>query len=90
MTRRNSLSALDWIQANRVQKIAESHIKIIKAGFADPFLLPVTPGFCQAFRQRGAGDILRDVYQSLTADPHSLANLDQERSAWANLGSIGM
>ncbi|CAL1151069.1 unnamed protein product [Cladocopium goreaui] len=31
-----------------------------------------------AFRQRGAGDILRDVYQSLTADPHSLANLDQD------------
>ena len=31
----------------------------------------------KAFRQRGAGDILRDVYQSLTADPHSLANLDQ-------------
>jgi len=31
-----------------------------------------------AFRGRGAGDILRDVYQSLTADPHSLANLDQD------------
>ena len=31
----------------------------------------------QVFRQTGAGDTLRDVYQSLTADPHSLANLDQ-------------
>eukprot|EP00931_Biecheleriopsis_adriatica_P033917 TRINITY_DN19654_c0_g2_i1.p1 TRINITY_DN19654_c0_g2~~TRINITY_DN19654_c0_g2_i1.p1 ORF type:complete len:682 (-),score=140.37 TRINITY_DN19654_c0_g2_i1:93-1979(-) len=30
------------------------------------------------FRKNGAGDILRDVYQSLTADPHSLANLDQD------------
>jgi len=30
------------------------------------------------FRARAAGDILRDVYQSLTADPHSLANLDQD------------
>jgi UDP-glucose:glycoprotein glucosyltransferase len=30
------------------------------------------------FRQVGAGDILRDVYQSLTADPHSLSNLDQD------------
>lgn len=30
------------------------------------------------FRSSGAGDILRDVYQSLTEDPHSLANLDQD------------
>merc|ERR1712151_689849 len=30
------------------------------------------------FRAIGAGDILRDVYQSLTADPNSLANLDQD------------
>ena len=57
--------------------------KIIKAGFADHF--PASPGtwnalISKAFRQRGAGDILRDVYQSLTADPHSLANLDQEWS----------
>jgi len=32
----------------------------------------------EAFRSTGAGDILRDVYQSLTADPGSLANLDQD------------
>lgn len=32
----------------------------------------------EVFRQTGAGDTLRDVYQSLTADPHSLANLDQD------------
>lgn len=32
----------------------------------------------EAFRKTAAGDILRDVYQSLTADPHSLANLDQD------------
>lgn len=31
-----------------------------------------------AFRAAGAGDVLRDVYQSLTADPHSLSNLDQD------------
>lgn len=30
------------------------------------------------FREKGAGDILREVYQSLTSDPHSLANLDQD------------
>eukprot|EP00931_Biecheleriopsis_adriatica_P033916 TRINITY_DN19654_c0_g1_i1.p1 TRINITY_DN19654_c0_g1~~TRINITY_DN19654_c0_g1_i1.p1 ORF type:complete len:1571 (-),score=318.77 TRINITY_DN19654_c0_g1_i1:93-4805(-) len=30
------------------------------------------------FRKQGAGDILREVYQSLTRDPHSLANLDQD------------
>eukprot|EP00927_Polykrikos_kofoidii_P022752 TRINITY_DN21147_c0_g1_i1.p1 TRINITY_DN21147_c0_g1~~TRINITY_DN21147_c0_g1_i1.p1 ORF type:complete len:1650 (-),score=253.47 TRINITY_DN21147_c0_g1_i1:67-5016(-) len=30
------------------------------------------------FRAKGAGDILRDVYQRLTADPTSLANLDQD------------
>merc|ERR1712203_548911 len=30
------------------------------------------------FRSVGAGDILRDVYQTLTADPTSLANLDQD------------
>jgi len=30
------------------------------------------------FRSNGAGDTLRDVYQSLTEDPHSLANLDQD------------
>eukprot|EP00929_Paragymnodinium_shiwhaense_P035817 TRINITY_DN19293_c0_g1_i1.p1 TRINITY_DN19293_c0_g1~~TRINITY_DN19293_c0_g1_i1.p1 ORF type:complete len:1602 (+),score=394.28 TRINITY_DN19293_c0_g1_i1:100-4905(+) len=30
------------------------------------------------FRELGAGDILRDTYQSLTADPGSLANLDQD------------
>ncbi|CAK0862018.1 unnamed protein product [Prorocentrum cordatum] len=32
----------------------------------------------ELFRQRGAGDILRGTYQSLTADPNSLANLDQD------------
>lgn len=32
----------------------------------------------EAFRRSAAGDILRDVYQQLTADPHSLANLDQD------------
>jgi len=32
----------------------------------------------QLFRSTGAGDTLRDVYQSLTEDPHSLANLDQD------------
>jgi len=31
-----------------------------------------------AFRKRAAGDILREVYQQLTEDPHSLANLDQD------------
>lgn len=30
------------------------------------------------FREKAAGDILREVYQQLTADPHSLANLDQD------------
>jgi len=30
------------------------------------------------FRTTGAGDTLREVYQSLTEDPHSLANLDQD------------
>merc|ERR1712060_460248 len=32
----------------------------------------------RAFRSGAAGDVLRDVYQSLTEDPHSLANLDQD------------
>jgi len=31
-----------------------------------------------AFRQLGVGDTYRDSYQSLTADPSSLANLDQD------------
>mmetsp|Transcript_118689 Transcript_118689/g.378410 ORF Transcript_118689/g.378410 Transcript_118689/m.378410 type:complete len:1644 (-) Transcript_118689:86-5017(-) len=31
-----------------------------------------------AFRARAAGDTLRDVYQQLTEDPNSLANLDQD------------
>ncbi|CAL1698787.1 unnamed protein product [Somion occarium] len=30
------------------------------------------------FRQMAAGDILRSHYQQLSADPHSLANLDQD------------
>ena len=30
------------------------------------------------FRQMGAGDLLRGQYQTLTADPNSLANLDQD------------
>jgi UDP-glucose:glycoprotein glucosyltransferase len=29
-------------------------------------------------RRIGGGDILRDVYQALTNDPHSLSNLDQD------------
>merc|ERR1712207_16729 len=32
----------------------------------------------ELFRKRAAGDILRGVYQSLTEDPNSLANLDQD------------
>ncbi|CAE8643320.1 unnamed protein product, partial [Polarella glacialis] len=32
----------------------------------------------EAFRSTGAGDTLREVYQSLTGDPNSLANLDQD------------
>eukprot|EP00933_Yihiella_yeosuensis_P041363 TRINITY_DN35755_c0_g1_i1.p1 TRINITY_DN35755_c0_g1~~TRINITY_DN35755_c0_g1_i1.p1 ORF type:complete len:645 (-),score=141.04 TRINITY_DN35755_c0_g1_i1:114-1883(-) len=32
----------------------------------------------EGFRKKAAGDILRDTYQSLTADPNSLANLDQD------------
>lgn len=32
----------------------------------------------KAFRRMGAGDILRGTYQDLTADPTSLANLDQD------------
>lgn len=31
-----------------------------------------------AFRKAAAGDILRETYQDLTADPGSLANLDQD------------
>ena len=30
------------------------------------------------FREKRAGDILRSTYQQLTADPHSLSNLDQD------------
>ncbi|CAJ1371523.1 unnamed protein product [Effrenium voratum] len=32
----------------------------------------------EVFRKKGAGDILREAYQSLTADPYSLSNLDQD------------
>ena len=32
----------------------------------------------QTFREMGAGDILRKHYQQLSADPNSLANLDQD------------
>lgn len=32
----------------------------------------------KTFRRMGAGDILRQHYQSLSADPGSLANLDQD------------
>merc|ERR1719161_434611 len=32
----------------------------------------------KSFRRHGAGDILRGTYQDLTADPNSLANLDQD------------
>ena len=47
------------------------------------------PSSTEAFRQRGAGDILRDVYQSLTADPHSLANLDQAGEKKDGAPSVG-
>jgi len=30
------------------------------------------------FRNRAVGDQLRDVYNGLSRDPHSLANLDQD------------
>ena len=32
----------------------------------------------ERFRATGAGDILRATYDSLSKDPHSLANLDQD------------
>lgn len=37
------------------------------------------------FRAMGAGDRLRAQYQGLSADPHSLANLDQVR-----LSNVGL
>lgn len=41
------------------------------------------------FRETAAGDTLRMIYQSLSADPNSLANLDQDLPNYASVSSIG-
>lgn len=39
------------------------------------------------FRETAAGDSLRYIYQSLSADPNSLSNLDQDLPNYASVGS---
>lgn len=41
------------------------------------------------FRETAAGDTLRFVYQSLSADPNSLSNLDQDLPNYASASSLG-
>lgn len=41
------------------------------------------------FRETAAGDTLRYIYQSLSADPNSLSNLDQDLPNYASAGSLG-
>ena len=41
-----------------------------------------------AFRKRGIGDIYRDTYHQLTADPHSLSNLDQDLPNYLQRGGV--
>lgn len=40
------------------------------------------------FRETAAGDTLRYIYQSLSADPNSLSNLDQDLPNYASVNSI--
>lgn len=40
------------------------------------------------FRETAAGDTLRFIYQSLSADPNSLSNLDQDLPNYASVNSI--
>merc|ERR1712129_269106 len=42
----------------------------------------------ERFRSFGAGDILRESYQQLTKDPHSLSNLDQDLPNYVQAGSL--
>lgn len=41
------------------------------------------------FRETAAGDTLRLIYQSLSADPNSLANLDQDLPNYASVSPMG-
>lgn len=41
------------------------------------------------FRETSAGDTLRLIYQSLSADPNSLSNLDQDLPNYASVASMG-
>lgn len=41
------------------------------------------------FREMAAGDTLRSIYQSLSADPNSLSNLDQDLPNYASVSSFG-
>lgn len=40
------------------------------------------------FRETAAGDTLRFIYQSLSADPNSLSNLDQDLPNYASVNSV--
>lgn len=40
------------------------------------------------FRETAAGDTLRYIYQSLSADPNSLSNLDQDLPNYASVASV--
>ena len=40
------------------------------------------------FRQNGVGDTYRETYQSLTADPNSLSNLDQDLPNYLQSGGV--
>lgn len=40
------------------------------------------------FRETAAGDTLRFIYQSLSADPNSLSNLDQDLPNYASVSSV--
>lgn len=41
------------------------------------------------FRETASGDTLRLIYQSLSADPNSLSNLDQDLPNYASVASMG-